>query len=144
MYKITYRDKATNTTGEKIYNTISESKALELYRREISIFPEGYSIIDIIDLDEQNEINAYYEAKERIINEAIDNFKKAVTSILKKPYNSKNQIVHKSITINSFKNEITKEIENIIKNEDITNILIGFNKNKITLEPTYEYYQKAE
>jgi hypothetical protein len=95
-------------------------------------------------LDEQKEINTYYEAKERIINEAIDNFKKAVTSILKKPYNSKNQIVHKSIIINNFKNEITKEIENIIKKEDITNILIGFNKNKITLEPTYEYYQKAE
>jgi hypothetical protein len=152
MFKIKYLDKATNTIEEKIYNTNNEDRALELYRRDISINSAGYAIKEIINLEELELQKAYEQMKDNTVNEAVKQIQKIIKSLIKKPYNSKNEMVYKVVEVkNNVIDRVKKEIEKIADPANWENgyiaegkIEINIISKTIQLHATREYFLQAD
>lgn len=140
MFKIRYLDKVTNEVKENTYNTLTEERALDIYRREIAAIPWNYSIVEIINVEEQGQIDNYFIHKKNYINEVLKQVEKAQKDIIKKPYTSSNKKKIKTVNVNSFMHDIETNIKNI----DDSKIEIAVRKDKIIIEPTEEYFIKAD
>ncbi len=152
MYKIRYKDKSTNTIEEKIYNTNDEEKAINQYKMYISINPGNYEAIEIINIEEIEMQEAEEKQKTDNINNTIKDFKKILKALIKKPYNSKNQMIYKEIEIKSnIKYAVIEEIKKMLEPANWENgflydnkIEVYFRNNIIEIHATKEYFNNAE
>lgn len=151
MYQLNYQCKNNNEI--LTIKAMTENKAIELYKREISINPEGYKVINIIDLDQLESDKQYKKAIENNITEVIKQVDKIVKSLIKKPYNKNNKIIDdKEIIIKnkSIINDIKVKLENTY-NKIENNLYMYDNKinifvscDIIKIYPTYEYFMQAD
>lgn len=151
MYQLNYQCKNSNEI--LTIEAMTENKVIELYRREISINPEGYKIINIIDLYQLEEEKEYIKIKENCINDIMNQVNKIVKSLIKKPYNKNGKIIdNKQVTINnkSIINDIKNKLENAYNKVDNylymydNKINIYLNSDIIKIYPTNDYYMQAD
>lgn len=151
MYQLNYQFKNNNEI--LTIEAKTEEKAIELYRREISINAEGYKIINIVNLDQMEAEKEYIKIKENCINDTMKQIDKIVKSLIKKPYNKNGKIIdNKQVTITnkSIINDIKNKLENTYNKIDNylymydNKINIYLNSDIIKIYPTNEYYMQAD
>ena len=151
MYQLNYQCKNNNEI--LTIEAMTEEKTIKLFRRETSINPEGYKIINIIDLDQLEAEKEYIKIKENCINDTIKQIDKIVKSLIKKPYNKNGKIIdNKQVIINnkSIINDIKNKLENTYSKIDNylymydDKINIYLNSDIIKIYPTDDYYMQAD
>lgn len=147
MYQLLYLDGAEQKTIEKE----SEQHTIDIFRRIASVCPNNYKVVSIVNLEEQAQIKSYEESKQNYINDMVNQIQKTVKALIKKPYNSKNQLITKTIDIkHGFINAIENNIKQLYSKNDYCyiadnkiEIYIAYG-NRIQINATQDYFMSAD
>ena len=124
MYKIKFLSKSTNEIIQKEINTNDKNKAIEIYKREISINPGNYEIISIINTETEKADNQYKKIQDQERKQIIKNIESKIKLIIKNKYKYKygNELKSYKINVKSkYFDYIKQYIKDSFKQSDINN-----------------------